>query len=84
MSGDLQKWIEERNRGLAALDMEYARKMLPGASSDFMLLLAMHKARYECTDLSDDLRHESAKWLREGGWSRMTGGPLLPDGELPG
>lgn len=75
--------IEARNRALANLDMEYARRMIPLASSDDVRLVALHKARYDCTQIASELRHESGAWLRKQGLSRVTGEPLLPEGELP-
>lgn len=83
MLTDFEKDIAERNRALANLDMEYARKMFPGASSDYVRLAAMHKARYEMVSLPAELRHESGLWLRLNGFKRLTGQDLLPEGELP-
>lgn len=76
-------WREERNRALRALDIGYARRLMPTATGDDVRLMAMHKARYECTDLEPELRHASADWLRERGFSRMSGDPILPEGQLP-
>lgn len=75
-------WIDERNAALSSLDLNYARKMFPNASSDDVLMLTLHKARYECTGIKDYERHLSAQWLRERGYGRLHG-PLLPEGELP-
>ena len=79
----MQDILEERNRALVSLDIDYARRMLPNATSDQVLLAAMHKARYECTVIASELRHSSGHWLRERGMGRMTGGDLLPEGCLP-
>ena len=75
--------VVERNMALAELDMNWARRMMPGASSDFVRLLAMHKARYEITTMPAELRHESGRFLREHFASRMFGMDLLPEGKLP-
>lgn len=56
---------------------------MPDASSDHVRLMAMHKGRYECTDLDNAARHTSGEWLRQHGYGRMTGDPLLPEGVLP-
>lgn len=77
------KWRRERNRALLAIDMKWARQMMPDATSDHVLLVAMHKARYECPDLDNAARHASGEWLRQHGYRRLGGHPLLPEGELP-
>lgn len=79
----LQLWREERNAALRTLDMTYARYLMPDASSDEVRLLAMHKGRYECTDIEAALRSASGEWLRERGSTRMDGSPILPAGRLP-
>ena len=80
---ELEQWRQDRNKALMALDMEWARKMMPDATSDHVRLMAMHKGRYECTDLDNAARHTSGEWLRQHGYGRMTGDPLLPEGALP-
>jgi hypothetical protein len=75
--------VSERNAALSALDMEYARRIMPDASSDYVRLISMHKARYECTSLPASLRHSSGMWLRQRGLKRMTGDAVLPEGVLP-
>ncbi len=79
----MEDFLKRRNAALATLDMEYAREILPNASSDEVRLMAMHKARYECTAIMPALRHESEDWLRQHGCTRLNGGPLLPYLELP-
>ena len=78
----LARFLSERNAALASLDMEWARKMMPQATNDFVRLLAMHTARVECTALSDELRWDSVQWLRERGSKRLNGLDL-PEKELP-
>lgn len=68
---------------LSSLDMNWARLQMPNATNDKVRLMAMHKERYECTDIDPDLSHESARWLRQRGLSRVTGDPILPAGDLP-
>jgi len=85
----ISKFRKERNEAFISLDLDWAKNlMLPNTcfSESFtgpFLLLGLHKARYECTDISAELRHKSGAWLRERGFGRMTGEPLLPKGELP-
>lgn len=75
--------IKQRNDALTKLDLEWARRQVPRYSDAHVLLMALHKARYECTDIAPELRHASGAWLRERGYHRLTGRPLLPEGELP-
>lgn len=79
---DLQSAIAQRNRAFEMLDMNYARAMLPN-SSDEVRLVALHKSRYECCQISDDLRRESEAWLKRRGFSRFKGQPWPADGSLP-
>lgn len=84
---ELEQWRNERNEALRTLDMDYARRIMPHASGDDVREIAMHKARYACPDIEDDLRHASAAWLRARGYGAMFGtinsDPLLPAEELP-
>ena len=73
MSEAFEQWRSERNRALSELDMNWARKKMPSASSDHVRLCAMHKARVECEDISLEFRKASEIWLREMGYSRMYG-----------
>jgi hypothetical protein len=83
MTDPLQQYLKERNAALTTLDIEWARKHLPLNLSDEVLLVSMHKARYDCTAIEPDLRHASGAWLRERGLSRMMGLPWPPEGTLP-
>jgi len=74
---------EERNRALTELDTEWARTVMPYASSDYVRLVALHKARYECVDIETRLRLASGDWLRCRGFKRIGGKELLPVGVLP-
>lgn len=81
---DVDLWRKERNKALRTLDIEYARNQSPKiSSSDEVLLIALHQARYECTDIEKKLRLESGEWLRERGFKAMYGLSILPPGELP-
>ena len=83
MSDEIAAWRAKRNVALMALDIHWAREHCPGASGDDVLLLALHKARYDCADLPPEARHDSGEWLRSGGYGRISGGEILPPGELP-
>ena len=74
---------DERTHALRTLDLAWARREAPGASSDDVLLVALHKARYRCRGIEDDLRHKSADWLRAHGFEDLYGERLLPPGRLP-
>lgn len=82
MNQEIKDYMEERRMMLVNLDIEMARIRLEGGS-DAVLLCALHKARYEATDISSDLRRVSGEWLLKNGHARMKGLPLLPPGELP-
>lgn len=78
---ELDNYLANRNAALTSLDLEWAKKQMPGAS-ETVLECAMHKARYECTAIDRQLRRDSAAWLRKNNFGGLTG-PLLPEGELP-
>ena len=78
----MKQLLAQRNKALLELDMDYARRTMPDASNDYVRLLAMHKARYECTTMPREARHASGEWLRDRGHKRMGGAELLPLGEL--
>jgi len=67
------------------LDVGKFRRSLriPGTVSNDTLLAAIHKARYESTEITTRKRLESADWLRKSGYVRLGGLPLLPGNELP-
>ena len=81
---NFEAWLAERNRVLRDLDIasDLVTESMPGAS-DEVKLLALHKGRYECTAISDDLRRQSGEWLAARGYGRMTGDPIDLTGELP-
>lgn len=69
------------------LDIDAAKNLSRKAGKtppdDYVVLLGLHKARYERPDMLPELRHESGDWLRARGYGRLTGEPLLPEGQLP-
>lgn len=86
---EIEKFLEERDRILIDLDVDGFRDQLTSGGhpeakdiDDKILVISLHKARYEATSISDNARHRSAIWLRTNGYGRI-GGPLLPKGELP-
>lgn len=79
----LEARLAERNRALKKIDMEYARRTMPGASSDEVRLMAMHKARYEVTAMPARLRHASREWLELRGYRRLYDLPWPADRSLP-
>ena len=79
---ELEEFLRERNAALIALDENYVARKIPKAPAD-MRLLILHKSRYCCTAIPNELRHESGRWLRERGYKQMSAEAILPDGELP-
>lgn len=77
--------LTRRDLALTNLDLAYARAVCPPGCtvSDHALLVGLHKARYECTTVSDHLRHASRAWLEERSYQRYRGLPWPPEGELP-
>ena len=80
---ELDAFIAERNEALRTLDMDYARRVIPQASSDEVRLLSMHKARYHCTMIDAALRRDSARWLAARGSTDLNRESIDPEGELP-
>ncbi len=72
MDNELEAFIKERNRALTELDLEWGRQQIPFIEEE-RLLPVMHKARYECTAITDELRLISREWLEENGWKRFNG-----------
>ena len=79
----LKDFLSARNKALIEMDFNYLRSRVTKPMTDEMCELVMHKSRYDCTAIPAELRHASGNWLREKGYNRMTGTPLLPEGELP-
>ena len=81
----LVKYLSERDQILINLSVSGARENFPSlknAGKD-LIMMSLHKARYEATSIPDRYRHESAGWLRARGLKRLTGDRLLKQGELP-
>lgn len=80
-------WIKERNRVLTEMDQPAFRKQMLDGGAGFIsheaTLPAMHKARYNCTDISDELRRESGRWLLEHKMTDLYDYPIDPNGNLP-
>lgn len=78
-----------RNDALCHLSLRWARRnaepyLRPGEKMppDDVLLISMHKARYDIPSIPRELRLESAEWLRARGYGAYKVS-LLPPGELP-
>lgn len=78
----LQMFRRHRNEALRSLDLSWAREHFPLADNE-VLLIALHKTRYNCSDIEPHLRIASAEWLRAHDLHDLYGLPLLPPGELP-
>lgn len=79
----LELFKSERNLALKTLDVAWARRTAPGLTSDEAAILALHKARYECREIPDDLRHDSRRFLTAAGSTRFQDLPWPPEGTLP-
>lgn len=80
----MNEFIKERNRAFETGDLNWARSIVPYEASDEVIEIAFHKARYECTHVSDARRLESQKWLVERNMRRMTGEQIALGDPLPG
>lgn len=80
MTDEFQKWKDERNRILRELDVGAA---FNGKLGGEIALCALHKARFECTDIEDNLRYDSGAWLFAHGFKRLTGEDIFDGKELP-
>lgn len=80
---DVAAYVRERDKALARLDMEWARRTMPNASSDEVRLIAMHKARYHSLGVSSRKRRASARWLFDHCYKDLLGNPIDPLGPLP-
>lgn len=68
---------------LTAMNMDWARETMPDVLNDNVRICRMHQLRYEGNDLDNYVRLSSYMWLELRGFRRLTGGELLPYGELP-
>lgn len=68
---EIKEFVAKRDRALREMDIDYARKMLPKASSEHVRLAAMHKARLEVIDMEDSFKEASLKWLSDNGFHPM-------------
>lgn len=78
----LEQYLAERNAAFESLNIDWAIRQAPYMSRE-VAEIALHKGRYECVTMPPALRHESAMWLRERGFKRMSGDEILSDDELP-
>ena len=78
------KFERERREAYRTMDLVWARKQCPPGENppDEILLIAMHKARYECTTIPDAWRHESRAWLEARGYGRRGNAPFPAPGVL--
>jgi len=68
---DMKAVFEERNKAFEENDLKWAERQLPEGTEWGVIKAAFHKARYECTAVSDVKRLESQQWLAERGIARM-------------
>lgn len=80
-SQPLDKFLEARNKALRDLDLDFCRNQCGYPMTDEVALITLHKARYECKDIEDELRLASRHWLEEHGYKRL-GGMAFPKDKL--
>jgi hypothetical protein len=79
----IEAYVVERDAALERGDLEWVKNQLPPGTSPTVVLMTLHKARYEAVNISREKRLESASFLKSNNLKRSCGAPLLPDGELP-
>jgi hypothetical protein len=74
-----------RLAAMCHLDIAYFRAQFvqDDKATDQVVMLYLHKARYECAEVEDKLRLISGEYLRRNKARRWDGSPLLAPGELP-
>lgn len=82
---NIKELLEERNEALRTLDRNYVKKYYKGSrkDSDHFLLSILHKSRFECIAIDDQLRLESKEWLQKNGFKRIFGLEFPQGNELP-
>lgn len=75
---NVERWRQRRNLALAELDLEWARVATRGHLTDVGLLAALHRARFDCIDMPEALRLESAAWLQAQGFKDTDNADILP------
>lgn len=79
---EIEVFNAERNRAFENDDIDWARKVFPGAD-DTAIVMAFHKARFETPGVSEGKRRASQRWLVENGVKRFGGLPITLDDPLP-
>ena len=74
----------ERDKALSSLDLVWVRQnvKLMRHASDEVVLMTIHKARYEATGVEPKLRHNSREWLQRRGLRRLVD-EFLTEDQLP-
>ena len=80
---DFQRAEASRNDAFENDDLEWARAALADGTPHEVVVMAFHKARYECTEVSEKKRRESQFWLHANGVTRLTGDAVKIGDPLP-
>lgn len=87
MRKPLDEYISERNRAFETDDLQWTRRFLTEngtpPSHESVVIMAFHKARYECPGVSEKKRLESQKWLFENKVTKLDGTFVEPGEALP-
>ncbi len=78
-----RQFVKERDAAFENDDLEWAAKMIPNASSPYVVTMAFHKARMHALNVSEDKRRASMVWLAERGLTDSLGVPVKADDPLP-
>lgn len=81
---NMKEYVYDRDQALTHMDLQWVRDSTTSLNGkpDEVVLMTIHKARYEAVGVSAELRHESREWLQARGLRRLAG-EFLPKDQLP-
>jgi hypothetical protein len=81
----LNDYIKERDRAFENDDLEWTQRQLAHLNPlhPNVILMAFHKARYECPSVSRDQRLASQKWLHDNHVRKYDGSYVILGEALP-
>jgi len=79
----VQAWVDRRNLAFESGDLLWAARVLPKGARHTVIEMAFHKARFDCLDVSDEMRRESQQWLAENNVKSLHGKAVAVGDPLP-
>ena len=78
-----EQFRAERNHAFETDDVTYYRREVDPKIMPGLAVWAFHKARYDCTDVSDEKRRESQRYLITNRLNDIHGNPVKIGDPLP-